>query len=118
MAINILINGVGGPTPRSIARSLHRYSNLDVRLIGTDVNPLAYGLYEDSLYDKTYVIPPAGHEDYWATLEQIIAEEKIEIAIVQPEMEVHEWTRYKALGREWPCKVLLPDLSIVENLLD
>ena len=118
MAINILINGVGGPTPRSIARSLHRYSNLDVKLIGTDVNPLAYGLYEDSLYDKTFVIPPAGHPQYWKTLEKIVAEEKIDLAIVQPEMEVLEWTRYKSLGKEWPCKTLLPDLSIVENLLD
>lgn len=118
MAVNILINGVGGPTPRSIARSLHRYSELDIRLIGTDVNPLAYGLYEDSLYDKTYVIPPAGHAAYWKTIEKIIEDEKIDIAIVQPEMEVLEWTKYKSLGKEWPCKVLLPDLSIVENLLD
>lgn len=118
MAINILINGVGGPTPRSIARSLHRYSNLNVRLIGTDVNPLAYGLYEDTLYDETYVIPPAGHDKYWETLEKIVAKEKIDLALVQPEMEVLEWTRHKALGNKWPCKAMLPDLSIVEKLLD
>lgn len=118
MTITILISGVGGPTPRSIARSLHRYSNLDVRLIGTDVNPLAYGLYENSLYDKTYVIPPAGHEKYWSTLAKIIVDEKIDLAIVQPEMEVLEWTHYKSLGNNWPCKVLLPDYSIVENLID
>lgn len=118
MTITILINGVGGPTPRSIARSLHRYSNLKVRLIGTDVNPLAYGLYENTLYDKTYVIPPAGHDKYWSTLENIIEDEKIDLAIVQPEMEVLEWTRYKSLGNNWPCKVLLPDYAIVENLID
>ena len=118
MKITILINGVGGPTPRSIARSLHRYSNLDVRLIGTDVNPLAYGLYEDTLYDKTYVIPPAGHDKYWSTIEKIVADEKIKLAIVQPELEVLEWTTYKSLGNNWPCKVLLPDLAIVENLID
>src|SRR5690554_3302900 len=118
MAINILINGVGGPTPRSIARSLRKYSDLDVQLIGTDTNPLAYGLYEDELYDKTYVIPPAGHERYWETIEKIVADHNIDIALVQPEMEVLEWTRHKSLGKEWPCKVLLPDLSIVENLLD
>ncbi|WP_310993547.1 hypothetical protein [Aequorivita marina] len=118
MKITILINGVGGPTPRSIARSLHRYSNLKVRLIGTDVNPLAYGLYESELYDKTYVIPPAGHDQYWTTLTEIVNSEKIDLAIVQPEMEVLEWTKYKSLGNNWPCKALLPDYAIVENLID
>lgn len=118
MITTILINGVGGPTPRSIARSLHKYSDLQVRLIGTDINPLAYGLYENDLYDKTYVIPPAGNDNYWATLEKIIIDEKIDLAIVQPEIEVLEWTRHKSLGKNWPCKVLLPDYSIVENLID
>lgn len=118
MKITILINGVGGPTPRSIARSLKRYSNLEVRLIGTDVNPLAYGLYESELYDRTYVIPPAGAETYWSTLEKIIAKEEVDLAIVQPELEVLEWTRHKAMGNNWPCKVLLPDYSIVKNLID
>lgn len=118
MATTILINGVGGPTPRSIARSLHRYSNLEVRLIGTDVNPLAYGLYEEELYDKTYVIPPAGDKDYWATIEKIIEAEAIDMAIVQPELEVLEWTRYRAMGNEWPCKTFLPDHEIVKKLID
>lgn len=118
MTITILINGVGGPTPRSIARSLQRYSNLEVRLIGTDVNPLAYGLYENTLYDKTYVIPRAGHDKYWSTIKKIVADENIDLAIVQPEMEVLEWSRYKFLGNNLPCKVLLPDYAIVENLID
>lgn len=118
MSIKILINGVGGPTPRSIARSLHRYSNLDITLIGTDINPLAYGLYEDDLYHQTYVIPPAADLNYWPTVERLVKEYDIDIAIVQPEQEVLEWTRYKAEGNDWPCKVLLPDHAIVQNLID
>ena len=118
MSIKILINGVGGPTPRSIARSLHRYSDLEITLIGTDVNPLAYGLYEDDLYFKTYVIPPAGDKDYWPTIQRLVEKHDIDMAIVQPEQEVLEWTRFKAEGNEWPCKVLLPDYSVVQNLVD
>lgn len=118
MKINILINGVGGPTPRSIARSLKFYSNLEVSLIGTDVNPVAYGLYETNLYDKTYLIPRAGDRDYWPTINRIIEKHDIHLALVQPELEVLEWTRYKAAGNKWPCKTLLPDLKIVENLID
>lgn len=118
MKINILINGVGGPTPRSIARSLHRYSKLEIRLIGTDTNPVAYGLYEDDLYHKTYRIPRAGDEKYWSTIQNIVEKHDINLAFVQPEMEVLEWTRYKSKGKEWPCKAILPDYNIVENLID
>ena len=118
MSINILINGVGGPTPRSIARSLHRYSDLDIRLIGTDVNPLAYGLYEDDLYHETYVIPPASDPDYWSSIERLVKKHDIHLAIVQPELEVLEWTRYKSEGNAWPCKALLPDFKIVQKLID
>ncbi|WP_206736006.1 hypothetical protein [Aequorivita sp. KMM 9714] len=118
MNVTILINGVGGPTPRSIARSLLRFSKLKVRLIGTDVNPLAHGLYEKDLYSKTYVIPSADNSNYWSTLEKIIIDEKVDLAIVQPELEVLEWTRYKYQGNDWPCKVLLPDYDIVKNLID
>jgi carbamoyl-phosphate synthase large subunit len=48
--MNILITGVGGPTPRSIARSL-RLSPIykEATLIGTDINPLAHGLYQNEL---------------------------------------------------------------------
>ncbi|PZW43764.1 carbamoyl-phosphate synthase large subunit [Mesonia algae] len=118
MAITILINGVGGPTPRSIARSLHRYGKQEVRLIGTDINPLAYGLYETDLYHKTYVIPPAGDPDYWSALEKIVEEHDIDLALVQPELEVLEWSRHKSAGKEWPCKTLLPDHEIVKYLVD
>lgn len=118
MTQKILINGVGGGTPRSIARSLHRYSDLDICLIGTDVNPTAYGLYENDLYHKTYVIPAADSPDYWPILEHLVKKHQIDMAIVQPEKEVLEWTRYKAEGNEWPCPALLPDYTIVQSLID
>ena len=40
--MNILISGVGGPTPRSISRSIKisRY-NQKSKLFGTDINPYA-----------------------------------------------------------------------------
>lgn len=118
MTVKLLMNGVGGATPRSIARSLHRYSNLDICLIGTDVNPTAYGLYEDDLYHKTYVVPAADDPDYWPTLHHLVKKHHIDIAIVQPEQEVLAWAKYKSEGKEWPCPALLPDYSIVQKLID
>ena len=118
MNTTILINGVGGPTPRSIARSLHRFAEGNYTLIGIDTNPLAYGLYENELYTKTYVVPPAGHKDYWSSIEKIVKDHQIEMAIVQPELEVLEWTKYKCEGNKWPCKAFLPDFQIVKSLVD
>lgn len=118
MEVNILINGVGGPTPRSIARSLLRHSNLNVRLIGTDINPYTHGLYESELYEHTYLVPPASSKDYWGAIEEIVKKHHIDFAIVQPEQEVLEWSRYKSLGNQWPCKAFLPDYEIVKILLD
>ena len=116
--MNILINGVGGPTPRSIARTIRRYSQFDnVKLIGTDINPLAYGLYENDLYDHTYLVQPAGHLDYWATMEKIIKEHQIDLAMVHPEHEVMAWSKRISDGKA-PCRVLLPSYKMSELLVD
>jgi len=116
--MNILITGVGGPTPRSIARSIKRYSNLnDTVLIGTDINSVAYGLYETELYDKTYLIPKVSEKGYWNAIKNIVEKHQITIAIVQPELEVLEWSRRMANNR-LPCKVLLADAKLVELLID
>ena len=43
--MNILISGVGGPTPRSIARSIKISKYADAaKMYGTDVNPLGLWL--------------------------------------------------------------------------
>ncbi|MGK7390750.1 MAG: ATP-grasp domain-containing protein [Candidatus Cyclobacteriaceae bacterium M2_1C_046] len=116
--MKILINGVGGPTPRSIARALHWYSNIkDIEIIGTDINPLAYGLYEKELYSNTYLVPKASDEKYWQSIKEIIDNHNIDIALVQPELEVIEWARY-AQENQLPCKALLPDFAMANLLVD
>ncbi len=117
--MNILISGVGGPTPRSISRSILRLSNYkDAKLYGTDINKTAYGLYEDDLYAKTFIIPRASDPNYWTVIKDIVEEYNIDLAMVHPELEVLEWTRYKKEGGEWPCKALLPSHELVEILID
>ena len=52
--MKILITGIGGPTPRSFAIALKKYSFYKrFELIGTDINPLAIGLYQNDLFNKT-----------------------------------------------------------------
>ena len=116
--MNILINGIGGPTPRSIARALRWYSRYSqYELIGTDINPYARDLYDSTLYNKTYLVPPAGHAKYWPEMERIIESHNIEMALVQPELEVLAWAR-RAEGSALPCKALLPSYTLAQQLTD
>ncbi len=116
--MNILINGVGGPTPRSMLRALELSNNAEgYNYYGTDINPHAIGLYQNSLYKKTFLIPGAGSEEYWESIEKIIDENKIDLALVQPEMEVIEWSRRQGQNH-LPCKSLIPDYAIAKLLVD
>jgi carbamoylphosphate synthase large subunit len=116
--MRILITGVGGPTPRSFAIALKKYSFYKrFELFGTDINPLAIGLYQNELFNKTYVIPPASSPDYWSAIEKIIKEHNIDAAVILPEMEVMEWSKRK-ITADLPCKALIPDYSMAELLVD
>ena len=116
--MKILITGVGGPTPRSIARTLKELSTYkEYELIGTDINRYATGLYQTNLFDHSYLIPKVTDANYWTEIKDIIAKHNIDVAIIQPELEVIEWSR-KAELEELPCKVLLPDHNLVNALVD
>jgi len=116
--MKILITGVGGPTARSVAFALKSCSGgTKYKLIGTDCNRLSIGLYQDSLFKKTYIIPIASDPNYWTVIEKIIHEEKIDITIVQPEQEVLEWSR-RAKAEDLPCKSLIPDFNLARISID
>src|SRR6056297_1224374 len=118
--MNILITGVGGPTPRSFVRAVKNSENpisQSVKFIGVDCNPLAYGLYDRSLFDSSYVIPRADDEGYWASLNQIIEAEDIDAAIILPEVEVMEWAaNCSELSRQ--IKTHLPGFDLAEVLVN
>lgn len=116
--MRILINGVGGPTPASVAVSLKRFSRFtDCWILGVDANPLATGLYRPELFDKTAVVPPASSPDYWTAMERLVQANAIDLALVQPEVEVVEWSRRQRDGR-LPCKALLPEYDLARLLVD
>lgn len=118
MSLNILITGVGGPTPRSFARSIKEIGGYKTaKIVATDIHPYAIGLYQDQLFDKCYITPRSSDQDYWKVMDKIIQEEKIDIAVILPEQEVLAWSGRQA--REvLPCKALIPHLAAVHKLLD
>ena len=116
--MRILITGVGGPTPRSFAVALQKYSFYKrFELYGTDINPLAIGLYQNGLFSKTFIIPAATSTDYWTEIEKIVEENNIEVAVILPELEVLEWSKRKK-DHLLPCKALLPAFSVAQLLVD
>lgn len=112
----ILITGVGGPSPKSVARSLKYYSKLrDVKLYGTDCYKYAHGLYDHKLYEKTFLVPRVDDENYWDIFEKIISENKINFAVILPELEILKWSKRKE-ETDLPCKVLLPDYKFANSV--
>lgn len=116
--MNILITGVGGPTPRSFAIALKKYASFkNLKLIATDINPLSMGLYQHDLFDVSYVVPRATAPDYWEVIQNIVDKEHITMAVILPELEVMEWSkRNETVGV--PCKVLLPSSTMASFLVD
>src|SRR5690554_1487981 len=115
--MNILVNGIGGPTPRSIAKQL-RINFPESKIIGVDCNLKALGFYMNDLTDKSYFIPRVNETGYWDTIKQIIEDEKIDFAFVQPESEVLAWGKYLKDNGSYPCPAIIPPLEFTINLMD
>jgi carbamoylphosphate synthase large subunit len=117
--MNILVTGVGGPTPRSFVRAvkLKEKESRKYRFIGVDCNPKAYGLYDTTLFDKGYLVPRADHKDYWNIINEIIRKEDVSCAVVLPEVEVLEWAKNRSkLDKD--IKTHLPDMALAEALVN
>ncbi|MBK8547875.1 MAG: hypothetical protein IPL63_11015 [Saprospiraceae bacterium] len=116
--LNILITGVGGPTPRSFARAIKEIGDYKkYKLIATDIHPHAVGLYQTFLFDKSYITPKSSETGYWRVMEDIIQKENIDMAIILPEQEVLAWSERQKKG-SLPCKALIPPKEAVDKMLD
>ncbi len=122
---NILITGIGGLTPRSIARII-RKNHPDYRLIGCDIDKKAMGFFMKGLLDEYYISPRCTESGYFPWINKLIKKEKIDYAFVQPESEIIEWADYCEKNGKYPCPVFmgckllsvsLKDKSIMADLL-
>lgn len=113
----ILITGIGGPTPRSIAKTI-REKNPDFRVIGIDINPKALGFFMPDLLHKYFISPRVTEPDYWPFIHKLIVDEKIDLAFVQPELEVIGWGDYFNKNGAFPCPVLIPPVELASVLMD
>lgn len=116
--MNVLITGVGGPTPIGVAKSLRLANQFDnLRIIGVDSSRYAAGLYDKELFDNTYLIPHSDSDNYWPIIEKIVANESIDYAFIVPELEVLKWSQ-RQTESALPCKALLPHIDIAKIFYD
>lgn len=121
----ILVTGIGGLTPRSIAKVI-RKNHPDYKIIGCDIDKKAMGFFMKGLLDEYYVCPRCTSNKYFPWIEKLVKEKHIDYAFVQPESEIVEWGDYYDKNGKYPCptfmgsKILsisLKDKSIMADLL-
>ena len=94
----ILITGIGGLTPRSIAKTI-RKNHPNYRLIGCDIEKKAVGFFMRGLLDEYYVCPRCTSPDYFPWIEKLVADKGVDYAFVQPESEIVEGGGLSTLRR-------------------
>ena len=118
----ILITGIGGLTPRSIA-TIIRENHPDYRLIGCDIEKKAMGFFMKdatghSLLDAYYVAPRCDSSDYFPWIEKLVKAEGIDYAFVQPEAEIVAWGQYFEEHGMYPTPVFMGSKLLSESLRD
>lgn len=122
----VLITGIGGLTPRSIAKTI-RKKHPNYKLIGCDINGKAIGFFIRDLLDEYYVCPRCTDSEYFPWVEKLILTKHIDYAFVQPEREIVEWGAYYEKNKKYPCPVFmgckvlsasLKDKAIMAELLE
>lgn len=116
----ILLTGIGGLTPRSIA-TIIREKHPDYRLIGCDIDKKAMGFFMKTgdgkkLVDEHYVAPRCNSPEYFPWIENLIKTCKIDYAFVQPESEIVEWGAYYEKHGKFPCPVFMGGRVLSESL--
>ena len=113
----ILITGIGGLTPRSIAKTIRR-NHPGYKLIGIDVNKKAIGFFMKGLLDDYSVCPRCTDVEYFPFIERLVEEKGVDYAFVQPESEIVEWGDYFEKRGKFPCPVFMGCKSVSESLRD
>jgi len=113
----ILITGIGGLTPRSIA-TIIRENHKDYKIIGCDIDKKAMGFFMKGLLDEYFVCPRCTSPDYFTWIEKLVKEKNIDYAFVQPESEIVEWGDYYEKNGKYPCPVFMGSKKLSVSLKD
>ena len=113
----ILVTGIGGLTPRSIA-TIIKENHPDYYIIGCDIEKKAVGFFMKGLADEYYVAPRCNSPEYFEWMEKLVEDKKIDYAFVQPESEIVVWADYYEKNGRYPCPVFMGSKLLSESLKD
>lgn len=113
----ILITGIGGLTPRSIALIIREH-HPDYKLIGCDIEKKAMGFFMKGLLDEYYIAPGSDSPEYFPWIERLVREKHIDYAFVEPEAEIVEWGDYYEKHGKFPCPTFMGCKLLSESLRD
>lgn len=113
----VLITGIGGLTPRSIAKVI-RKNHPDYKIIGCDINKKAVGFFMKDLLDVYAVCPRCTSQEYFPWMEKLVRDHRIDYAFVQPESEIVAWGAYYDKTGRYPCPVFMGSTSLSASLKD
>ena len=102
----ILVTGIGGLTPRSLA-GIIRENHPDYKIIGCDIEKKAVGFFMEGLLDEYFICPRCNTLEYFPWIEKLVKEKNIDYAFVQPESESVEWGDYYEKNGRFPCPVFM-----------
>lgn len=122
MSKTVLITGIGGLTPRSIATVI-RENHPEYNIIGCDIEKKAMGFFMKTrdgkmLIDKHYLAPRCESPEYFPFIEKISEENNVDFAFVQPESEIVEWGRYYEEHGKFPVPTFMGSRLLSESLRD
>lgn len=108
--ICILLTGCGAPGAYGIINSFYKNGERNIRIVGVDINPNAYG---KGLVDKFYPIPAANSENFIDEVLKICILEKVEVIVPIVTKELEVFSRNKKIFLEKNIKVSVMDEKIL-----
>ncbi|MCF0260243.1 MAG: hypothetical protein HUJ54_10330 [Erysipelotrichaceae bacterium] len=113
----VLITGIGGLTPRSIAKII-RKNHPDYKIIGCDIDKKAMGFFIEGMVDEYFISPRCDSPEYFPWLENLVKAKNIDYAFVQPESEIVAWGEYFDKTNKYPCPVFMGSAHLSKSLKD
>lgn len=113
--INILITSAGTASAISVIKALKAQTALEVRLIATDMDEMAAGLY---LADAYYLTPSIKEAAYLPTLLEIIQKEQIQLMFPIFSKEIEVIAQHKEILDGVGVKLLLHPIESIQLVND